>query len=53
MFNVLTDINWVAFGLVVGIGYLTAMTYQIAINPSFPALCSTAPSTRPTSSSPV
>ena len=26
----------VAFGLVVGIGYLTAMTYQIAINPNFP-----------------
>jgi hypothetical protein len=26
----------VAFGLVVGIGYLAAMTFQIAINPSFP-----------------
>jgi hypothetical protein len=26
----------VAFGLVVGVGYLTAMTYQIAINPNFP-----------------
>jgi hypothetical protein len=24
------------FGLVVGIGYLTAMTFQIAINPNFP-----------------
>jgi hypothetical protein len=26
----------VVFGLVVGIGYLGAMTYQIAINPNFP-----------------
>lgn len=26
----------VAFGLIVGIGYLTAMTFQIAINPNFP-----------------
>jgi hypothetical protein len=26
----------VAFGLVVGIGYLSAMTFQIAINPNFP-----------------
>jgi hypothetical protein len=24
------------FGLIVGIGYLTAMTFQIAINPNFP-----------------
>lgn len=28
------DALW--FGLIVGIGYLTAMTYQIAINPNFP-----------------
>jgi uncharacterized protein DUF1761 len=26
----------IAFGLTVGIGYLTAMTFQIAINPNFP-----------------
>ncbi len=26
----------VVFGLIVGVGYLTAMTYQIAINPNFP-----------------
>jgi hypothetical protein len=26
----------VVFGLIVGIGYLTAMTFQIAINPNFP-----------------
>ncbi|WP_205471080.1 DUF1761 domain-containing protein [Nocardioides sp. SYSU D00038] len=26
----------VAFGLIVGIGYLAAMTFQIAINPNFP-----------------
>lgn len=26
----------VAFGLVVGIGYLTAMTFQIALNPNVP-----------------
>ncbi|MTD12601.1 DUF1761 family protein [Nakamurella sp. YIM 132087] len=26
----------VVFGLVVGIGFLTAMTFQIAINPNFP-----------------
>lgn len=26
----------VVFGLVVGVGYLTAMTFQIAINPNFP-----------------
>lgn len=24
------------FGLIVGVGYLTAMTFQIAINPNFP-----------------
>ncbi|MET0199544.1 DUF1761 domain-containing protein [Rhodococcoides fascians] len=26
----------VVFGLLVGIGYLTAMTFQIALNPNFP-----------------
>ena len=26
----------VVFGLLVGVGYLTAMTFQIAINPNFP-----------------
>lgn len=26
----------VAFGLVVGVGYLAAMTFQIALNPNFP-----------------
>lgn len=26
----------IAFGLVVGIGFLASMTYQIAINPNFP-----------------
>ncbi|KAA0940408.1 DUF1761 domain-containing protein [Streptomyces apricus] len=26
----------VAFGLIVGVGYLGAMTFQIAINPNFP-----------------
>ncbi|MDP9793877.1 hypothetical protein J2S43_002389 [Catenuloplanes nepalensis] len=26
----------VAFGLLVGVGYLAAMTFQIAINPNFP-----------------
>jgi hypothetical protein len=26
----------IAFGLIVGTGYLTAMTFQIAINPNFP-----------------
>lgn len=26
----------VAFGLIVGVGYLAAMTFQIAINPNFP-----------------
>jgi len=26
----------IEFGLIVGIGYLTAMTFQIAINPNFP-----------------
>ncbi|MGU3293216.1 DUF1761 domain-containing protein [Williamsia sp. M5A3_1d] len=26
----------VVFGLIVGIGYLTAMTFQIALNPNFP-----------------
>ena len=26
----------VAFGLVVGLGYLSAMTFQIALNPNFP-----------------
>ncbi|WP_045742782.1 DUF1761 domain-containing protein [Actinoplanes rectilineatus] len=26
----------VVFGLIVGVGYLTAMTFQIAINPNFP-----------------
>ena len=26
----------VTFGLIVGVGYLTAMTFQIAINPNFP-----------------
>ncbi len=26
----------VAFGLLVGLGYLTAMTFQIALNPNFP-----------------
>lgn len=26
----------VGFGLVVGVGYLSAMTFQIAINPNFP-----------------
>lgn len=26
----------IIFGLLVGIGYLTAMTFQIAINPNFP-----------------
>lgn len=26
----------VLFGLIVGIGYLTAMTFQIALNPNFP-----------------
>ena len=26
----------IAFGLIVGVGYLAAMTVQIAINPNFP-----------------
>lgn len=26
----------VAFGLIVGVGYLSAMTFQIALNPNFP-----------------
>ncbi|MFS8204165.1 DUF1761 domain-containing protein [Streptomyces sp. CWNU-52B] len=26
----------IAFGLIVGVGYLSAMTFQIAINPNFP-----------------
>ncbi|GAB7045763.1 DUF1761 domain-containing protein [Catenuloplanes indicus] len=26
----------VAFGVLIGVGYLTAMTFQIAINPNFP-----------------
>ena len=34
--HVTTAADALAFGLVVGIGYLTAMTFQIAINPNFP-----------------
>ncbi|WP_244932308.1 DUF1761 domain-containing protein [Nocardioides sp. W7] len=34
--GITTTGNAVAFGLVVGIGYLSAMTFQIAINPNFP-----------------
>lgn len=26
----------IAFGLIVGVGYLSAMTFQIALNPNFP-----------------
>lgn len=31
-----TVVDALVFSLVVGIGYLTAMTFQIAINPNFP-----------------
>ncbi|GAA1749248.1 DUF1761 domain-containing protein [Aeromicrobium alkaliterrae] len=34
--GVTTVADAVTFGLVVGVGYLAAMTFQIAINPSFP-----------------
>jgi len=34
--DVTTPGDAVAFGLLVGIGYLTAMTFQIALNPNFP-----------------
>lgn len=31
-----TFVEGLVFGLVVGFGYLTAMTFQIALNPNFP-----------------
>ena len=34
--NLTTVTDAVIFGLVVGVGYLVAMTFQIAINPNFP-----------------
>ena len=34
--HIVTVTDAAVFGLVVGVGYLTAMTFQIAINPNFP-----------------
>lgn len=34
--DITTTSDAITFGLVVGLGYLSAMTFQIAINPNFP-----------------